>query len=148
MAPAGTSNREFLQNFVGNLLVNAFPNLTPAQIQKFITDLFSQADDINRFKLTLRDFLIQLKEFAGDNAELFIEDREKAAQEAKTQERERAMKVGGLLKPSEIDDDELWLDQELGTRTAYDPGDLVVSAEARPNVVGDDGLDGWQAYGL
>ncbi|CAD0097394.1 unnamed protein product [Aureobasidium mustum] len=107
MAPAGTSNKEFLQNFVGNLLVNAFPNLTPAQIQKFISDLFSQADDINRFKLTLRDFLIQLKEFAGDNAELFIEDREKAAQEAKVQERERAMKVGGLLKPSEIDDDEL-----------------------------------------
>ena len=107
LAPAGTSNKEFLQNFVGNLLVNAFPNLTPAQIQKFITDLFTQADDINRFKLTLRDFLIQLKEFAGDNAELFAEDREKAAQELKVQERERAMKVGGLLKPSEIDDDEL-----------------------------------------
>jgi len=68
---------------------------------------FCQANDINRFKLTLRDFLIQLKEFAGDNAELFIEDRENAAKEAKVQERERAMKVGGLLKPSEIDDDEL-----------------------------------------
>lgn len=78
------------------------------QIQKFITDLFTQADDINRFKLTLRDFLIQLKEFAGDNADLFAEDREKAAQMAKDQERERASKVGGLLKPSEIiDDDEL-----------------------------------------
>lgn len=66
-----------------------------------------QVDDLNRFKLTLRDFLIQLKEFSGDNAELFAEDREKAAQEAKDQERERAMKVGGLLKPSEMDDDEL-----------------------------------------
>lgn len=77
------------------------------QIQKFITDLFSQADDINRFKLTLRDFLIQLKEFAGDNTDLFVEDRERAAQMAKEQERERAMKVGGLLKPSEIEDDDL-----------------------------------------
>jgi len=27
MAPAGTPNREFLKNFVGNLLSNAFPNL-------------------------------------------------------------------------------------------------------------------------
>lgn len=82
--------------------------MTPSpQIEKFITDLFSQADDINRFKLTLRDFLIQLKEFAGDNADLFAEDREKAAQDLKEAERERAMKVGGLLKPSEIDDDEL-----------------------------------------
>ncbi|KAF1354895.1 CRM1 C terminal-domain-containing protein [Delphinella strobiligena] len=108
LAAAGTSNKDFLQNFVGNLLTNAFPNLTTVQIQKFITDLFTQADDINRFKLTLRDFLIQLKEFAGDNADLFAEDREKAAQTAKDQERERASKVGGLLKPSEIiDDDEL-----------------------------------------
>lgn len=77
------------------------------QTQRFISDLFSQVDDINRFKLTLRDFLIQLKEFNGDNAELFAEDREQAAKEAKDQERERAMKVGGLLKPSEMDDDEL-----------------------------------------
>ncbi|KAK8210264.1 Karyopherin transporter [Zalaria obscura] len=107
MAAPGTSNRDFLQNYVANLLSNAFPNLTAPQIEKFITDLFSQADDINRFKLTLRDFLIQLKEFAGDNADLFAEDREKAAQDLKEAERERAMKVGGLLKPSEIDDDEL-----------------------------------------
>jgi exportin-1 len=41
----------------------------------------------------LRDFLISLKEFSGDNTELFAE--------------ERAMKIGGLLKPSEMDDDEL-----------------------------------------
>lgn len=27
MAPAGTSNRDFLKNFTGNLLANAFPNL-------------------------------------------------------------------------------------------------------------------------
>ena len=52
--------------------------------------------------------LIQLKEFASsDNTELFSEDREKAAQEQKDAERERAMKVGGLLKPSELDDDDL-----------------------------------------
>jgi len=63
--------------------------------------------DHNRFKLILRDFLISLKEFSGDNAELFAEDREIAAKTQKEQERERAVKVGGLLKPSELDDDEL-----------------------------------------
>jgi exportin-1 len=52
--------------------------------------------------------LISLKEFSGDdNAELFAEERELAAKNAKDLERERAMKVGGLLKPSELDDDEL-----------------------------------------
>jgi exportin-1 len=63
--------------------------------------------DINRFKIILRDFLISLKEFSGDNAELFAEEREQAATQAKLEERERAMKIGGLLKPSEMEDDEL-----------------------------------------
>ena len=106
-AQPGTSNKEFLQSFVANLLSNAFPNLQAAQINNFIRSLFESTEDHNKFKLILRDFLIQLKEFAGDNAELFSEDREKAAQEQKDAERERAMKVGGLLKPSEIEDDEL-----------------------------------------
>ncbi|KAJ4365313.1 Karyopherin transporter [Neocucurbitaria cava] len=107
MAPAGTPNREFLRNFVGNLLATAFPNLQTAQIASFIDGLFATNSDLNRFKIILRDFLISLKEFSGDNAELYAEEREQAAKTAKEQERERAMKVGGLLKPSEMDDDEL-----------------------------------------
>jgi exportin-1 len=106
-AQPGTSNKEFLQNFVANLLSNAFPNLQAQQITNFIRSLFESTEDHNKFKLILRDFLISLKEFAGDNAELYAEDREKAAQEQKDADRERAMKVGGLLKPSELEDDEL-----------------------------------------
>ena len=78
-----------------------------AQIANFIDGLFQSNGDLNKFKIILRDFLISLKEFAGDNAELFAEEREQAATKAREQERERAMKVGGLLKPSEMDDDEL-----------------------------------------
>lgn len=78
-----------------------------SQIASFIDGLFANNNDINKFKLILRDFLISLKEFSGDNAELFAEEREQAANKAKEQERERALKIGGLLKPSEIDDDEL-----------------------------------------
>jgi exportin-1 len=106
-APQGTSNRDFLRQFVGNLLSNAFPNLSTQQINNFIDGLLATNTDQNRFKLMLRDFLISLKEFSGDNTELFAEDKEAAAKAQKDQERERAMKVGGLLKPSEIDDDEL-----------------------------------------
>lgn len=106
-AAQGTSNRDFLQNFVASLLSNAFPNLQAVQITNFIKSLFETTEDITKFKLILRDFLIQLKEFAGDNAELFTEDREQAAKELKERERERGMKIGGLLKPSELDDDEL-----------------------------------------
>ncbi|KAL2051606.1 hypothetical protein ABVK25_008020 [Lepraria finkii] len=107
-AQAGTTNRQFLTEFIGNLLQNAFPNLQPAQISNFIEGLFTLSSDLGRFKLNIRDFLIQLKEFSGDNTDLYAEDRETAQQAAKEAERERAAKVGGLLKPSEIDqDDEL-----------------------------------------
>lgn len=127
-AQAGTTNRQFLTEFIGNLLQSAFPNLQPyvlplqmtptqllviltpssAQISNFIEGLFTLSSDLGRFKLNIRDFLIQLKEFSGDNTELYAEDRETAQQAAKEAERERAAKVGGLLKPSEIDqDDEL-----------------------------------------
>lgn len=107
-AAAGTTNRQFLTEFIGNLLQSAFPNLQPTQIAQFIEALFTQSSELARFKLSVRDFLIQLKEFSGDNTDLYAEDRETAQQAAKEAERERAAKVGGLLKPSEIDqDDEL-----------------------------------------
>ena len=60
--------------------------------------------DINRFKLALRDFLIQLKEFSGDNTELFLEEKEAEAQRKAQEEREAAMRIPGMLKPSQIED--------------------------------------------
>lgn len=62
-------------------------------------------NDINRFKLALRDFLIQLKEFSvGDNAELFLEEKEAEVQRKVEEERQAAMKIPGMLKPSQIED--------------------------------------------
>jgi exportin-1 len=60
--------------------------------------------DINRFKLSLRDFLIQLKEFSGDNADLFLEEKEEEAQMKARAEREAAMRIPGMLKPSQLQD--------------------------------------------
>lgn len=63
--------------------------------------------DIVKFKLTLRDFLIQLKEFSDDNAELFLEEKEAEAQRKAAEEREQALRIPGMLKPSQIEDEEL-----------------------------------------
>ncbi|KND94412.1 Exportin-1, partial [Tolypocladium ophioglossoides CBS 100239] len=106
-AQAGTSNKEFLGNSVATLLRNAFPNLQPAQVASFVEGLFSLNTQYDKFRLNLRDFLISLKEFAGDNAELFIVEKEQQERDAKAADMERRQKVGGLLKPSELDDDEL-----------------------------------------
>ena len=80
-----------------------------AQIKAFVEGLFTLNNAYDRFKLNLRDFLIQLKEFAGDNAELYAEEERDSKRDAKAAERERLSKVGGLLNPAELaeDDDEL-----------------------------------------
>lgn len=107
-APVGTSNKAFLQEYVAKLLRGAFSNLQEAQITNFVIGLFALNNDFARFRVHLRDFLISLKEFAGDNAELFAEEREQEKAEMQAAERDRAMKVGGLLKPADMDgDDEL-----------------------------------------
>lgn len=80
-----------------------------AQISTFVEGLFLLNATGDKFKLSLRDFLIQLKEFSGDNTELYAEEKEQQERAAKAAERERLSKVGGLLKPAELaeDDDEL-----------------------------------------
>jgi exportin-1 len=74
-----------------------------------VRNLAEYHSDINKFKLSLRDFLVQLKEFAGDNAELYLEEKEAEAQRKAQEEREAAMKIPGMLKPSQIQDQ----DEEL-----------------------------------
>ncbi|KAJ4306890.1 Karyopherin transporter [Collariella sp. IMI 366227] len=96
-AQPGTGNREFLGNFVSTLLQNAFANLTPAQITAFAEGLFTLNTQYDKFRLALRDFLISLREFAGDNAELYQVEKEQQERDARAAEHERRSKVSGLL---------------------------------------------------
>ena len=104
--PPGTTNPAFLRTHVSNLLITSFPNLNRAQVSKFVDGMLDVKMDLPTFKVHLRDFLIELKEFSDeDNSGLFAEEQELA-----TREREQALQaersaVGGLLKPSEIDND-------------------------------------------
>ena len=78
--------------------------LCSVQIQQFVIYLGEFHNDINRFKLALRDFLVQLKEFSGDNADLYLEEKEAEAQRKAQEEREAAMRIPGMLKPSQLED--------------------------------------------
>ncbi|KZZ98620.1 exportin-1 [Moelleriella libera RCEF 2490] len=106
-AQVGTDNKDYLGVSVSGLLRNAFPNLQVAQVTNFVEGLFALNTQYDKFRLNLRDFLISLKEFAGDNAELFAEEKEQQERDAKAADMERRQKVGGLLKPSELEDEEL-----------------------------------------
>ncbi|PTN13646.1 exportin CRM1 [Saccharomyces cerevisiae] len=103
--PQGTPNQVYLSQYLANMLSNVFPHLTSEQIASFLSALTKQYKDLVVFKGTLRDFLVQIKEVGGDPTDyLFAEDKENALMEQNRLEREKAAKIGGLLKPSELDD--------------------------------------------
>ncbi|KAK9365473.1 CRM1 C terminal-domain-containing protein [Lipomyces kononenkoae] len=105
-APPGTSNADFLREYSANMLLNAFPHLQRAQVDNFVMGLFKLTDNQNKFKLNLRDFLVQIREYGGDSTDyLYADERESEMLAKQKAERERALKIGGLIKPSEVDED-------------------------------------------
>lgn len=98
-------NRKFITN--ASHLSSDTNNPYRAQVASFVEGLFTLNTQYDKFRLNLRDFLISLKEFAGDNAELFIVEKEQQERDARAADMERRQKVGGLLKPSDLDDEEL-----------------------------------------
>jgi exportin-1 len=105
-APPGQSNPVFLRNHISNLLITSFPNVTKSQVSSFIDGMFDLKMDLQNFKLHLRDFLIQLKEFsAEDNTGLFSEEEDMKRQQQEAEAHAKRSAVPGILKPSEIDND-------------------------------------------
>ncbi|CAI9730357.1 exportin-1-like isoform X1 [Octopus vulgaris] len=98
-----TQNITYIQQFLLNLLKAAFPHLNEPQIKVFIDGLFSFNQDIPAFKEHLRDFLVQIREFAGeDNSDLFLEEREASIRQAQEEKRKIQMAVPGIIGPHEI----------------------------------------------
>jgi len=89
------NNTVFLLNFIGNLIGEAFRNLSKQQVEDFTKGLFVHCENPTAFKQHLRDFLVDLKEFQeADNSELF---REEAEQNSKNVLNKR-MQVPGLVR--------------------------------------------------
>ena len=89
----------------------AFPHVQPQFIDQFVSGLCALSSDLVQYKVHLRDFLITSREVAGgsDNSDLFLEDKEAEARNRLALERENAAKIPGMLKPSQIveEDEEL-----------------------------------------
>lgn len=104
-APSGTPNALFLKEYLGNMLIGAFNQLQEEQVSNFLQVLFNNFGNENKFSGILRDFLVQIKEVGGDPTDyLFADDKEAELLEKQRLEREKASKIGGLLKPSEMED--------------------------------------------
>lgn len=60
-AQTNQTNEQYVQDFVSNLLKNAFPHLVEAQIQLTVHGFFKLNRDATAFKEHLRDFLVQIR---------------------------------------------------------------------------------------
>ncbi|KAF5108167.1 hypothetical protein DV495_001561 [Geotrichum candidum] len=107
-APENTSNLEYFKIYFCSILISAFNHLQLGKVELFFNSLVQSHRDPVQFKQILRDFLVELKEFGGDDTSyLYVEDREKERLEREAEERERAKKIGGLIKPNDLDEDDL-----------------------------------------
>ncbi|KAL6069759.1 Exportin-1 [Balamuthia mandrillaris] len=94
------NNSVFLRNHMTHLLLTAFPHLSKETVHQFVMGLFERNTDISAFKLLLRDFLVQLKEFSEqDNSELFLEEKEQQLAEAQSEQLKRDMAIPGMVAP-------------------------------------------------
>ncbi|KAJ1985367.1 Karyopherin transporter [Dimargaris verticillata] len=102
VANPNLTNQQYLQDYVVNLLANAFPHLRKTQVEEFVIGLFRHTHNFDTFMQHVRDFLISMKEFTGDNSELFLADREAEQEVRKKEEMEAALKVPGMVKPHDL----------------------------------------------
>lgn len=107
-ASPDTSNMVYFKEYICSTLISAFPHLQKQQVSTFVDSMVACKRDSVQLEQILRDFLVSLKEYGGGDTEyLFAEDREREKKEKEQQELERAKKVGGLIKPVDMDEEDI-----------------------------------------
>jgi len=97
-------NMDYVYEAIATLFRSHFSkNLTDAQIRITIKGFFSFNRQLSKMREHVRDFLVQIKEEAGeDTADLFLEEKEAEIQ--KVQSEKRA--IPGIQNPNDIDEEE------------------------------------------
>ena len=91
------SNRNYVFKYIVNLNANAFTHIHRTQIEAFALSLFNKIQSIQEFRSAVRDFLVNLKSFSGNNEELFEEEKKMQLEEARQIEERKRCVVPGLL---------------------------------------------------
>ncbi|KAL1462770.1 hypothetical protein WDU94_014579 [Cyamophila willieti] len=106
LAPGVTDNVVYVQEFVARTLKTAFPHLSENQIKLTVKGMFDFNNDLPAFKEHLRDFLVHIREFTGeDDSDLFLDEIEATLKQAQEKKRATQMSVPGILNPHEIPED-------------------------------------------
>ena len=98
------NNKNTVYNFIVQQNSLAFTHINKLQIDSFALSLFNKIYDINEFRGVVRDFLINLKSFSGNQEELFQEEKSKQIEETNRMDELKRQMIPGLApqyKPEE-----------------------------------------------
>ncbi|KAL6772266.1 XPO1 [Auxenochlorella protothecoides x Auxenochlorella symbiontica] len=95
-----SSNPEFVQHYVTNLLSTSFPNLRATQVQATVLGMM-ELKEFTTFKQHLRDFLVQANQFADQNNADLYADEVAAAREA---EQKKMAAIPGMVNPHKLEE--------------------------------------------
>lgn len=99
----GPQNVTYVQEYVASILKSAFPHLTDNQIKITVQGMFNLEHDLPAFKEHLRDFLVQIREYTGeDDSDLFLEEREAELRLAQEEKRRVQLSVPGIINPHDL----------------------------------------------
>ncbi|KRX21740.1 Exportin-1 [Trichinella nelsoni] len=100
------SNVEYVLEYTFELLKKAFPHLTDEQVRIIVQGILSYDNDVEKLKEHLRDFLVQIKEYTGeDTSDLYLAEKEQEVKAAMEAKRRAAEAVPGILNPHEISEE-------------------------------------------
>jgi exportin-1 len=75
ISPENPDNKLYVRDYLVTALSTSFPNISKTNVTAFIDSMFVNCGSWESFKITVRDFLITLKEFAEDSELLYSEER-------------------------------------------------------------------------
>ena len=93
----GTQNKIYVMNKLCALLSEGFQQLNKNQIEAFCLSLFNKSYNLHDFKTCIRDFLISLRSFSGNNEELYEEEKKAQLEEARLLEEKKKSFVPGMM---------------------------------------------------
>ncbi|PFX29369.1 Exportin-1 [Stylophora pistillata] len=98
-----SSNQAYVQECIANLLKQAFPHLQHAQIKLTVQGLFDLNQNIPAFKEHLRDFMVQIKEYRGEDVtDLYLDERDQQLKSAQEEKRKVQLSVPGIVNPHDV----------------------------------------------
>ncbi|CAK5072993.1 unnamed protein product [Meloidogyne enterolobii] len=98
------SNTDFVYETITTLFVNHFKNLTEPQIALTVKGFISYNRILNKMREHIRDFLVQIREEAGDDtADLFLEEKEAEIQRIQAEKQA----IPGVRNPNELVEEDM-----------------------------------------